>query len=112
MALYILGDFASMIPHTALRNCAVWLTHRTLDGKMLAMVVSMILPFALSSLTSADKRRPKRFFFALAIVCAILVDSALFYVLIFASMFVFAATVYKAPVGAVVGALLVISALA
>lgn len=112
MALYILGDFASLIPHSDLRNGAIWLTRGTLDGKMLAMVVSMILPFALSSLTSADRRRPKRFFFALAIICAILVDSALFYVLIFASMFVFAATVYKAPVGAIFGALLVIPPIA
>ncbi|MBO5870077.1 MAG: hypothetical protein J6Q89_04940 [Clostridia bacterium] len=107
-ALYILGDFTTLIPHDELRNGPFWLTKQTLDGSMLAMAASVLLPFALSSLTSADKRRPKRMFLVFAIVCAVLVDSPLFYVMLFASVFVFAATMYKAPVGATLGAVLVI----
>ncbi len=108
MALYILGDFATLITHDDLRMGAVWLTRYTLDAEMITMVVSLILPFALSSFTTVDKRRPKRLFVLLAIVCAILVDSTLFYVLLLTSLFVFIATAYKAPIGALFSALVVI----
>ncbi len=108
MALYILGDFATLIPHDDLRMGAVWLTRHTLDAEMLAMTVSCILPFALMSFSSSDERKPKWMFAVLSVVCAIIVDSTLFYVLLIMSVLVYVATAYKAPVGALLSAVIVI----
>ncbi len=108
MALYIVGDFATLIAHDNLRAATLWLTRYTLDKEMLMMAVSLILPLALSSYTALDKRRPKRLFIVFAIVCAVLVDSTMFYVLLLCSVFVFIATTYRAPVGAILGAAVVL----
>lgn len=108
MALYILGDFATLIPHTHLRSAAIWLTSYTLDADMLLMLVSVTLPFALSSFSSVGGRRPREGFVLLAVVCAVLVDSLMFYVLLFVSFFVFVAVAYKAPVGALLASAVVI----
>lgn len=108
MALYILGDFATLIPHGGLRLGAVWLTRYTLDTEMLLMSVSMILPFALSSFSSVNSTRPKRLFLLLAVACAVVSDIALFYVILIISAFVFVANAYKAPVGALLGAVIAI----
>ena len=108
MALYILGDFATLIPHDDLRLGAVWLTRCTLDTEMLMMSVSMILPFALSSLSSVNKTRPKRLFLLLAVACAVVSDIAMFYVILVISTLVFVANAYKAPVGALLGTFIAI----
>lgn len=108
MALYILGDFAALITHDDLRAAAVWLTRYTLEAEMLTMAVSLVLPFALSSFTTVDKRRPKRLFIMLAIVCAVLVDNTMFYVLLLSAVFVFVSTTYRAPVGAALGAAVIL----
>ncbi len=108
MALYILGDFATLIPHDDLRMGAVWLTSHTLDTEMLMMSVAVILPFALSSFSSVDSRRPKRLFVLLAIACAVISDIALFYVLLLVSMLVFVANAYKAPIGALLCAVVAV----
>lgn len=108
MALYILGDLATLIPHSDLRMGAVWLTRYTLDTDMLLMSVSAMLPFALSSFSTIDKRRPRRLFLLLTAACAVLADCALFYVMLMVSVLVFFATAYKAPVGALLGAAVLI----
>ena len=108
MALYILGDFATLIPHNDIRMAAVWLTQHTLDTEMLMMSVAMILPFALSSFSKIDIRRRKRMFILLALVCAVISDIALFYVLLVISALVFFANAYKAPMGALLSAVVAI----
>lgn len=104
MALYILGDFATLIPHSYLREAAVLVSAHTLKPQMLTMSVSAVLPFALSSFSASSGRRPRDVFLLLAAVCAVLIDSSLFYILLFSSFFLFVAFAYKAPAGAILGA--------
>lgn len=108
MALYILGDFASLIPHDDLRMGALWLARYTLTPDMLLMSVSAVLPFALASFSAVDARRPKKLFLLLTLACAVLVDSLVFYLLLLISVLVFAANAYKAPVGALLCAVVTI----
>ncbi len=104
MALYILGDFATLIPHADVRNAAMLLTSHTLAPEMLALLVSVMLPFALSSFSSVGGRRPREGFLLLAAVCTAITDSALFYILVLVSFFIYIAFAYKAPAGALLGA--------
>ena len=108
MALYILGDFATLIPHEHLREAAVAITASTLTPQMLAMSIAALLPFALSSFSAQSGRKPREIFLLLAAVCAVITDSSLFYILLLSSLFTFVAFAYKAPAGAVLGAAVVI----
>lgn len=108
MALYILGDFATLIPQQHLRNAALSLSRHTLEPNMLAMLVSALLPFALSSLSRGNAVKKRNGFVLLALACAVFVDSTLFWILLIISAFVYIAFVYKAPFGALLGAAVVI----
>ncbi|MBR5859288.1 MAG: hypothetical protein IKZ05_05140 [Clostridia bacterium] len=108
MALYILGDFATLIPHEELRSAALLLTRHTLAPEMLAVLVVSVLPFALASFSHVDGRRPRKSFLILTLASLIITDSAFFYLLVFVSLFVYIAFAYKAPAGALLGALVTI----
>jgi len=108
MALYIFGDFATLIPHGYLREAAVLLTCCRLEPEMLVAVVATLLPFALSSFSSVGNRKPREFFLLSVAVCAVLTDSSAFYLLALVSLFVYVAFAYKAPFGSLLGAAAVI----
>lgn len=108
MALYIIGDFATLIPHEHLRSAALLLSSHTLDADMLVMLVATSLPFALSSYSSVDGRRSRKWFLLFTIAGAVIVDSMPFYVMLLVSLFIYIATAYKAPMGALLGAAVVI----
>lgn len=108
MTLYILGDFATLIPHADVRNAALLLTAHTLEPEMLALLVSAVLPFALSSFSSASGRRPREGFLLLAAVCTVITDSSLFYILVLVSFFIYVSFAFKAPAGALLGAAAII----
>lgn len=108
MVFYLLGDFATLIPHAQLRNAAVALSEYALEPEMLAVLVSCALPFALSSHSALGKRRAKKLFVPLALATALFFDSMSFYVLLVISALVYVAAAYKAPIGALLGGLIVL----
>ncbi len=104
MALYILGEYGSFIPHVQLKSASEWLTKNALDADMLFMLAAITLPFAFFSFASFDGKRPKTWFVIFALICAVITDSFLPFVLMLTTLFVFIACASKAPVGAALGA--------
>lgn len=107
MLLYILGEFAPLIPYSQLRLGATLISANCLNADMLALLVSAVVPFALASFSSKSSKRSNLLFPLLAVVCAFVSDSLMFYVLLAVSLFVFIACAFKAPMGAVVGSAVV-----
>ncbi len=112
MALYILGDFATLIAHEHLRSAAMSITAYVMDPDALSMAVLATLPFALMSFSRSSGMRSRLGFLFLAAICAVFIDSVLLYVLLPISLFVFVSVAYKAPVGALLGAFVVIPPIA
>lgn len=108
MALYILGDFATLIDHGHLRSAAMSITAYVMDADILSMTVLATLPFALMSFSRSSGVRSRLGFLVLAAACAVLIDSVLLYVMLPISLFVFISVAYKAPVGSLLGAFVVI----
>ncbi len=108
IVLYILGDFASLIPHLHLREAAFWLSSNTLNADMLAMLTVCFLPFALSSFSALLGKRTRNRFLFCALAGAFVIDSKLFYLLLAVSVLVYVATAHKAPFGALLCAAIVI----
>ena len=100
IVLYILGDFALLIPHDHLRNAAFVVTGNTLGADILAMLTVCVLPFALSSSSAVLGNKARNRFVFCALAGAFVIDSKLFYVLLAVSMLVYIATAHKAPFGA------------
>ncbi len=109
MVLYILGEFAMYIPHDNLRATAYWLTDSILDAEMLAMMAVSVLPFAFSSFSAWGTKRSERLTVLLVIACAVVTDSFLFYALAMCALFIYIMFAHKAPIGALVGAGLVLA---
>lgn len=107
MALYILGEYAMFIPHDDLRTAAYWAVQNVLDPQMLLMVTATVLPFSFSLFRASGSKRTETLTVLLAIACALISDSLPFYILILVSLFVYIALTYKAPMGAIAGAVLV-----
>ena len=104
MVVYILGEYSHLIPHSQLREGAIYLSSNALDGNMMAMLVSAMLPFALFLM----KYQKKGTVFALlALGCAIVTDSILVYILILSAFFAYIAFSYKAPAGALASAVMI-----
>ncbi len=104
MAVYILGEYAHLIPNAQLRDGAIYLSSNALDGNMMAMLVSAMLPFALFLMKYQKKGTVFAF---LALGCAIITDSVLVYILILSALFAYIAFGYKAPAGAAASAAIV-----
>lgn len=109
MVLYILGEFAMYIPHDNLRAAAYWATGSVLNAEMLAMMAVSVLPFAFSSFSAWGTKRPERLTVLLVIACAVVTDSFLFYALAMSALFIYIMFAHKAPIGALVGAGLVLA---
>lgn len=108
MALYILGDFATLIPYTQLRKFAILLSQNTMSPQIITVLVAAALPFALSSFSKAVERKPRRLFLLLALGTAVAIDSIPFYVMLVVSILVYTSFAYKAPFGAVLGGAIII----
>lgn len=108
MALYILGDFAHLISHPYLREAAAFICASRVNADILALLTVCLLPFALSSFAKGSERKPRKWFLVLTVASAFVIDSVTFYVMIPVALFAYIATVYKAPVGALLGAAAVI----
>ncbi|MBE6692890.1 MAG: hypothetical protein E7586_06185 [Ruminococcaceae bacterium] len=108
MVLYIVGEFSSLIPHSEISAACGFVSRNALNADMLAVIVAICLPFALSSFSCFGTQNRNLLYLVVAIVCAAVSGSLAFCLLIAVSACVFAATAYKAPVGALISAALVI----
>ncbi len=108
MVLYILGEFSALIPHAQISAACGIVSKNALNADMLAVVVSICLPFALSSFSSFGTQHRNLLYLIVAVACAVVSGSLTFCVLLALSACVFAATAYKAPVGALISAVAVI----
>lgn len=108
IVLYILGDFAALIPHLHLREAALWLSSSVLDADMLALLTVCIMPFALSSFSGSLGKRTRSRFLFFALIGAFVIDSKLFYILLAVSVLVYVAVAHKALFGALLGSLIII----
>ncbi len=109
MALYILGEYAMYIPNGNFRMAAFMLTENILSPEMLVVVAAATLPFSFSLCNEGGRKRRELRTFILVIACAILIDSFVFYALALASLFLYVMFAYKAPAGAALGAVIVLS---
>ena len=108
MALYILGDFSTLIPYTQLRKFAILLSQSTMSPMIITILVAATLPFAIASFSKVVECKPRRMFLLLTLGTAVAIDSVPFYVMIVASVLVYVAFAYKAPFGAVLGGAVII----
>ncbi len=106
MAVYLLGEYSHLIPNSQLREGAIYLSSNALDGDMMTMLVSAMLPFALFLMKYQKKGTVFAF---LALGCAIVTDSVLVYILIMSALFAYIAFGYKAPAGALVSGAIVMT---
>lgn len=104
MVAYLIGEAAASVPHPELRAAAAFLSQNAVEADMLAVLVSICLPFALSSFSAHGTRQRNVIYPILAAVCAFVSGSLTFYVMLAISFFVFVAIAYKAPAGSLLGA--------
>lgn len=104
MVVYVIGEFASVIPHAQVGALANIISLHKLGSDMLSVAVSAVLPFVFSSFSSKSTGRCDIMFIVLAAVCAFISDSFLFYVMVAAPLFVYIAFSYKAPFGSLLSA--------
>ena len=108
MVLYILGDFATLIPHVHLQSAALALTANVLHADVLVMLTVCTLPFALSTFSASLGNKARNRFVFCAAMGAFVIDSKLFYILLAVSMIVYIAFAYKAPFGALLCSAIII----
>lgn len=104
IALYILGDYATLIPHEHFRSLALLLSANAIEPELLAMIISVTVPFALTSRADGNAKN----YLLLCAVAAVLIDSTLFYVIIAVSVLVYIFITYKAPVGTFFASLIIL----
>lgn len=110
-AVYLLGEFADLIPLEGLRAAASALASARPNDEILAFVVPAVLPFALCGF-GGENRRGRLAFILLSVVTAAVSGFSAFYFMLAVSVFVYIAAAYKAPVGALVGAAVALTTVA
>ncbi len=105
MVIYIIGEFSALIPHEQIRITATTISQNALSLDMLAVLTAISLPFALSSFSSHGTGQRNLLYLAVMVACALLSGSLAFCLLTAISICVFVATAYKAPVGALISAI-------
>lgn len=106
-AAYLLGEFSDIIPLEGLRAAAAALSSARPEAEVLAFAVPAAIPFALCRF-GRENRRGRLAFLLLAVVSALVTGFSAFYFMLAVSVFVYIAAAYKAPVGALAGAAVVL----
>lgn len=109
MTLYILGEYAMYIPNGNFRMAAYFFAENILSPEMLIVMAVATLPFSFSLCAEGGRKRRELRTFLLVIACAILINSFAFYALALVSLFLYVMLAYKAPAGALLGAVIVLS---
>lgn len=108
MALYILSEYAFMIPNDNIREAAFLMTRNVLDPDVLAFVTTISIPFVISSFSGIASKRFTWISVLLVLVSAIITDSFMFYTTACIAFFLYFAFARKAFAGAFLGALIVL----
>ncbi len=104
MAVYLIKAFAPLVPISSISSLLSLVSANAPSVDILAPLVAVVMPFALSSFSSYGTERKDVLFILLALCCAVASDSVVFYALLAAALFVFIANAYKAPVGSLLSA--------
>ena len=102
MVIYIFGELAPALPNPQLQSVARLLSRNAMDVDVLAVLVAISLPFALSSFSTHGTQQRNLIFLIVAVICAFVSGSLNFYLMLTISAVLFVAMSYKAPVGAAV----------
>lgn len=108
MALYILSEYAFMIPNDNIRETAFFMTKNVLDADVLAFVATLSIPFVISSFSGVASKRFSWVSVLLVLISAVITDSYMFYIIACIAFLLYFAFARKAFAGAILSALIVL----
>ncbi len=108
MAVYILSEYAFMIPNDNIRETAFFITRNALDADVLAFVSTLSIPFVMSSFSGVASKRFSWISVILVLVSAVITDSIMLYTMACIAVLLYFAFARKAFAGALLGALIVL----
>lgn len=107
MILYLIGEYATKIPHVHFRAVAQTLSENVMEPDMLAMLIVATLPFVISSYTALGTKQPEILFAVMLVGCVAVSDSFVLAAMVLCVFFLYIALVYRAACGAMFGAAII-----